>query len=309
MGTRLEHVQVISVTDGDTLRVLLQGEERSLRVACADTEESRPGGSKPATRLGLETTAMARAHFTLPDGTLAAVTVEFDTDDPLDICLVKHLDNHGRLLAYVHQNGENYLHKLVREGWSPYFTKYGRSRLLHGDLLKAEAAAQADGLRVWNTGRSDRRPYERLVPWWSLRDTVLQEYRQFMETQDAQGQGDSSVLSVRLDYDDIRAIAERGEQVTVLVDVQSPARPTASGGVFLEVSSRKRPFSLWLPDADEAEALRILRLIGTRYLADGVRYGRGYVYVSGALSTYRDAPQLELQTLSQLSDVPPGRSG
>ena len=76
--------------------------------------------------------------------------------------------------------------------------------------------------------------------------------------------------------------------------------------MFLDVGSHKRPFSLWLPDADEAEALRILRLIGTRYLADGVRYGRGYVYVSGALSTYRDAPQLELQTLSQLSDVPPG---
>ena len=301
MGTRLEHVQLISVTDGDTLRVLLGGEERSLRVACADTEESRPGGSKPATRLGLETTAMARAHFTLPDGTLAAVTVEFDTDDPLGVCLTKHLDNHGRLLAYVHHNGENYLHKLVREGWSPYFTKYGRSRPLHNDLLKAEAAAQADGLRVWDAGRSDRRPYERLVPWWSLRDTVLQEYRQFTEHQ-----GGSSVLSVRLDHDEISAKAGRGERVTVLVDVQSPARPTAGGGVFLEVGSRKRPFSLWLPDADGAEALRILRLIGTRYLADGVRYGRGYVYISGALSTYRDAPQLELQTLSQLSDVPPG---
>ena len=83
-------------------------------------------------------------------------------------------------------------------------------------------------------------------------------------------------------------------------------KPTASGGVFLEVGSRKRPFSLWLPDADGAEALRMLRLIGTRYLADGVRYGRGYVYVSGVLSAYRDAPQLELKTLSQLSDVPPG---
>lgn len=301
MGTRLEHVQLISVTDGDTLRVLLDGQERSLRVACADTEESRPGGSKPATRLGLETTAMAKAHFALPDGTLAAVTAEFDTDDPLDVCLVKHLDNHGRILAYVHHEGENYLHKLVREGWSPYFTKYGHSRLLHRELLTAEAAAQADGLRVWDVGRSDRRPYERLVPWWSLRDTVLQEYRQFTENQ-----GSPKVLSVRLDYDDIRAKAERGERVTVLVDVQSPARPTASGGVFLEVGSRKRPFSLWLPDADGAEALRILRLIGTRYLADGVRYGRGYVYVSGALSTHRDAPQLELRTLSQLSDVPPG---
>lgn len=304
MGTRLEHVQLLNVTDGDTLRVLLGGEERSLRVACADTEESRPGGSKPATRLGLETAEMARAHFTLPDGTPAAVTVEFDTDDPLDVCLVKHLDNHGRLLAYVHHNGENYLHKLVREGWSPYFTKYGRSRLLHHELLRAEASAQAGGLRVWDAGRSDRRPYERLVPWWSLRDAALQEYRQFTETRDAQGR--PNVLSVRLDYDELKDRAGRGERVTVLVDVQSPARPTASGGAFLEVGSRKRPFSLWLPDADGTEALRLLRLIGTRYLADGVRYGRGYLYVSGALSTYRDAPQLELQTLSQLSDVPPG---
>lgn len=299
IGTRLEHVQLTSVTDGDTLRVAVGGQERSLRVACADTEESRPGGLKPATRLGLETAAMARRHFTLPDGGLATVTVEFDTDDPQDVCLVKHLDNHGRLLGYVHHGGENYLLKLVREGWSPYFTKYGRSRLLHGELLKAEASAQADGLRVWDPGRSDRRPYERLVPWWSLRDAALQEYRGFAETR-------RNVLSLRLEYEAVREKARRGERVTVLADVQGPARPTASGGVFFEVGSHQRPFSLWLPDADGGEALRILRLLATRYLADGVHYGRGYVYVSGALSTYRDAPQLELKTLGQLSDTPPG---
>lgn len=298
MATRVEGVQVLSVTDGDTLRVRLGGEEVPLRVACADTEESRPGGSKAATRLGVETAAMAKRYFTLPDGGLATVELGFDTDDPLAVCLRKHRDNHGRLLGYVYRGGENYTQKLVREGWSPYFVKYGRSRVLHEVLLQAEAAAQADGLRVWDPGRSDRRPYERLAPWWGLRDGILQEFRGLA------GAG-PDVLSVRLDYEALRAKAERGERVTVLCDLQSPARPTSGGGAVLEVGSREHPFSLFLPDAGLDEARRIVRLVATRYRADETHYGRGYVYASGELSTYRGAPQIALRDARQLSDVPP----
>lgn len=35
--------------------------------------------------------------------------------------------NYGRLLAYVFVDGQNFNLELVRQGLSPYYTKYGRS--------------------------------------------------------------------------------------------------------------------------------------------------------------------------------------
>ena len=45
MGTRIQNLKVTKVVDGDTIKVLIEGEEESLRLICVDTEESYPGGS------------------------------------------------------------------------------------------------------------------------------------------------------------------------------------------------------------------------------------------------------------------------
>ena len=125
MATRIPNLQVTKVVDGDSIKIFLNGKTESLRLICVDTEESHSGGSKPITAAGKAASEMAKKYFATADGGLAKVDIEFDTDDSVEVALQKHRDNYGRLLCYVHKDGENYNLKLIAEGWSPYFVKYG----------------------------------------------------------------------------------------------------------------------------------------------------------------------------------------
>jgi len=153
-GTMIKGLRLTKVVDGDTIKVELEGKEESLRLSCLDTEESFSGGSKPVTNAGKLASKLAKEYFSVneegfPTGDVA-VDIEFDTSDPVPVCLRKHRGNYGRLICYVYKVGENYNLKAVREGWSPYFVKYGRSRLYHAEFLAAEAGAQSKGVAIWD---------------------------------------------------------------------------------------------------------------------------------------------------------------
>ena len=68
------------------------------------------------------------------------VSLEFET---------RKRGNYGRLLAYVYLNGQNFNLELVREGWSPYYTKYGTSEKHHTEFIKAENEARSRGYNIW----------------------------------------------------------------------------------------------------------------------------------------------------------------
>ena len=218
-GTTIEGLKLTKVVDGDTVKVELNGEVESLRLCCLDTEESWPGGSKPVTKAGILASKRAKEYFGtdqdgIPDAEIR-VDIEFDTNDPVSECLRKHRGNYGRLICYVYKGGENYNLKAVEEGWIPYFVKYGRSRLCHSGFLAAEAAAQSKRVAIWdpitNAGGNTRN-YDKLIPWWHLRDSVIQDYRKFGIQSGAQ--------SVRLDYEDIVEAAKVGSKMCVLCDLQ-----------------------------------------------------------------------------------------
>ncbi len=304
-GTIINTLQLTKVVDGDTIKVMLDGEEESLRLACIDTEESWPGGSKPVTEAGRRASQWAKEWFGADgDGYPTAdiqVNIEFDTSDPESICKRKHRGNYARLLCYVYKDGVNYNLEAVRQGWSPYFAKYGRSRLYHEAFLAAERDAQAEGTGVWdetiNAGGAHR-DYERLIPWWYLRDSVVQGYRK--------AGADAGVLSVRLDYEEIREAAAAGNQMTVLCDLQGGISRWPGGGALIFAGSISHKFNLWIPDRESPEARQILGLIERRYTGQG----RGYAYISGEAGRYPDndggKPQIILSDAAQLSDLPPG---
>lgn len=302
MGTRIEGLRVVRVVDGDTIRVALaDGTEESLRLACVDTEESLPGRNdpdKPVTTAGKAAAAMAKAYFLAAAGGRAAVDLEFETDGAVDLASPRFRDNYGRLLCYVHKEDENCSLKLVREGWSPYFVKYGRSLPYHAAMLAAEATAQAAGLVIWdpatNAGDASR-PYERLIPWWEMRGGIVEEFRRLG--------AEAGALDVRLDYDRIKEVMERRERATVLCDLQAGIRPWRGGGALLYAGSVEHPFNLWIDDASSEAAVPLLRLLETRYAGNGKR---NYVYVTGEIESYRGRPQIVLTGTEQLSDLPPG---
>jgi len=90
-GTTLQ-VAVDRAVDGDTLRVLLDGESESLRMLAIDTEESHAGGGKPVTQLGLDAKTHAEGLF--PAG--KQVTIEFPGTEPGEECLRRYRGNFGR---------------------------------------------------------------------------------------------------------------------------------------------------------------------------------------------------------------------
>ncbi len=298
MGTRINQLQVVRVADGDTIRVVLNGKEQSLRLGCVDTEESNYNTDplKPITKAGLAASQMAKTYFHNPDGSMPVVDLEFDTDDPIEVCLFKHRDRYGRLLCYVHKDGENYNLKLVREGWSPYFLKYGRSRFYHRQMMEAEAQAQAQGLVIWNPVTNmggSTRPYDRLLPWWALRDAVIEEFRN--------RPAGPEIFSARLDYQKLLTAAENQATVTIFCDLLDGVKKWAGGGALVDAGSTNYRFNLWIPDREHQASLEIIQLIQTRY----AHFGRGYVYITGKTHIHKEIPELLLSDVKQLSDFPP----
>jgi micrococcal nuclease len=301
-GTRIEKLLLLKVIDGDTVKVELEGKRESLRLLSLDTEESRGGGHKPVTNAGKMASAWAKQWFgTDPEGIPEKeiwVDIEFDTADPVTTCLEKHRGNYGRLLCYVHKNGDNYNLKAIRNGWSPYFIKYGRSRLYNDEFLQAETSAQAGTMGIWddtvNAGGKSR-DYEHLLPWWHMRGTLVENFR-------TRGVA-AGVKSVRLDYQELVAAAKAGQQVTVFCDLQGGIQHWTGDGAVIFAGSPRHKFNLWVPDRYSKTGCGILRFIHNRYAG----HGRGYIYVSGPAGLYRDKPQIILESPDQLSDLPPGR--
>lgn len=297
MGTRIENLALTKVVDGDTVKVMLDDTEESLRLAAIDTEESLSGSSKPITAAGRAASEFAKSYFSAAGGGLATVDIEFDTDDPVEVCLRKHRGNYGRLICYVFKDGENYNHRTIAEGWSPYFSKYGRSRLYHDRLVAAEASAQPDRKGVWNpevNAGGPSRDYGTLLPWWGFRASLVEDFRR-------RGAA-AGALSVRLDYDAVAESAANGDSVTVFCDLQGGIDKRVGGGAVIFAGSQQHRFNLWIPDAETPTAQRIIRAVEGRYAGRG----RGYIYVSGEASEFRGTPQIVLSDRDQFADAPPG---
>ncbi|MEG5042176.1 MULTISPECIES: thermonuclease family protein [unclassified Microcoleus] len=295
MATRIPNLQITKVVDGDSIKIFLNGKTESLRLICVDTEESHSGGSKPITAAGKAASEMAKKYFGTADGGLATVDIEFDTDDPIEIAVEKHRDNYGRLLCYVHKEGENYNLKLIAEGWSPYFVKYGRSRLYHRKMTEAESAAKAYNLMIWNpiiNAKIPSRNYANLLPWWSMRASIVEEFRLSEAT--------AGALSLRLHYQKILAASERAKSITIFCDLQAGITKWIGGSALIYAGSVYHKLDLWIPDAETDERAPLKRLIEKRYAG----LGRGYVYVSGKVEQYKGKPQIVLKGIKQLSDFP-----
>ena len=302
-GTVIEGINLTKVVDGDTVKVEIDGKEESLRLCCLDTEESWPGGSKPVTKAGQQASKWAKQYFGADDdgfpSTEVLVDIEFDTNDPVNLCLKKHRGNYGRLICYVYKGGEIYNLKAVEKGWSPYFVKYGRSRLHHEIIMAAEAQAQSENLAIWNpetnTG-GNKRDYDQLIHWWHLRDSVVEDYRKFGIQAGAK--------SVRVDYAQILEAASQGSNMSVFCDLQGGINKWTHSGALIYAGSPHHKFNLWIPDLESTAAVAIINLIEKRYSG----YGRGYVYVSGQASLWPPSasgkPQIVLTDKNQLSDLP-----
>lgn len=305
-GTSVD-VEVVRAVDGDTIKVVIDDEQENLRVLALDTEESHAGGDKPVTPWGKEAAEKAKEVF--PEGSTAAV--EFPGDEPLEECLRLYRGNYGRPLVYLHADGADFQELMIREGYSPYFTKYGYADFPDKDrrYREAERQAQAVGDGVWDqhtVNGAEMRDYDSLCAWWELRARVVETFRR------ARAAGTDDLFDSRLDYD---ALADReGEHTVVFTELRSYRRVGASH-VVVDIGSQSQPFKFFLPNAVETtEGQRVLSLLDRRYVAeyDGRTVEkplRSYAYVAGDVKLYRGQPEIEVTSIDQITDDLPAESG
>ncbi len=124
--------KVIRVIDGDTIDILYKGKKERIRMLSVDTPESVHPDHSRNTLMGKKASKYTKSR--LKD---KYISLEFET---------KKRGKYKRLLAYVFIDGKNYSLELVREGWSPYYTKYGNSEKHHSEFLIAEKQAKEEKL-------------------------------------------------------------------------------------------------------------------------------------------------------------------
>lgn len=133
-----ERATVTEIVDGDTVRVLLEGEERTVRLIGIDAPE-RGHPTRPVEFLGAEAAATLSS---LCAGN--PVILETDREDS---------DEYGRLLRYLvlpPPDGRLVNLEMVRKGYARVMTRYPFSR--KSDFLREEERARREGAGVWADG-------------------------------------------------------------------------------------------------------------------------------------------------------------
>ena len=144
--------KVIRVVDGDTIVIRYNGKYEKVRLLCVNTPESVHPDKKQNIPMGKVASKYTEKKLTGKD-----VNLEFE--------IKKLRGNYGRLLAYVFVDGQNFNMDLVRQGLSPYYTKYGKSEKYDAGFRTAEKQARKEKLNIWGDPELTKK-YLRLKSKW-----------------------------------------------------------------------------------------------------------------------------------------------
>jgi micrococcal nuclease len=144
--------QVVRVVDGDTIVVKYGGKYEKVRLLCVNTPESVHPDEKQNIPMG-----KVASRYTQKKLIGKSVNLEFE--------IKKLRGNYGRLLAYVFVDGNNLNLDLVRQGLSPYYTKYGKSEKYDAGFRAAEKQARKEKLNIWGDPELTKK-YLRLKSKW-----------------------------------------------------------------------------------------------------------------------------------------------
>jgi micrococcal nuclease len=129
---------VTKVVDGDTIKLLIDGEEKSIRLIGIDTPETvHP--SKPVECFGIEASNKAKEL-------LQNQRVKLEIDESQG-----EVDKYGRLLGYVIlKNGKNFNKLMIEEGYAHEYTYQNNPYKYQNDFKLAEAEAKINKRGLWS---------------------------------------------------------------------------------------------------------------------------------------------------------------
>ncbi len=128
------YVKVVGSADGDTLHVLIDGKEETVRLLGVDTPETKDP------RKSVQCFGQAASSYTKLLVTGRAVKLH---SDPMQT----DRDKYGRLLRYVEfEDGTSLNERLVYEGYAFAYEAYPDSKLEYFKKLESDARANKRGL-------------------------------------------------------------------------------------------------------------------------------------------------------------------
>jgi len=142
---------VIRIVDGDTIVVNYKGKPEKVRLLRVNTPESVHPDKKQNIPMG-----KVASDYTKKRLKGKCIDLEFEGE---------LRGRYGRLLAYVIVDGVNFNLELVRQGLSPYYTKYGLSEKYDSEFRDAEKYARKQGLGIWENPELTKK-YLRLKSKW-----------------------------------------------------------------------------------------------------------------------------------------------
>jgi endonuclease YncB( thermonuclease family) len=91
------------------------------------------------------------------------------------------IDIYNRYLVYVigirEDNTEfNYNIECVKQGYSPYFSKYGYSKRFHKEFVDAQKYAQDNKLGIWSGNELCYPDYDERIIWWNRRADAINNF-------------------------------------------------------------------------------------------------------------------------------------
>lgn len=152
-----EQVEVVSIMDGDTMKVKYDGKVSSVRFLLIDAPEMyhKQLGEQP---FGKEAQKRNRELI----NNAKVVSLEFDTTGDKE-------DKYGRLLAYVYVDGKSVQEQLIKEGLVRVGYVYNKQAAHLDDYYKAQDEAKAANRGIWQyPGYVTNRGFVKSkVPGWS----------------------------------------------------------------------------------------------------------------------------------------------
>lgn len=143
--------RILSVVDGDTVVVRVEGASETVRLIGIDTPETNHP-TRPVECYGAEATAVATEL--VPPGT----TVRLERD-------VEPRDRFGRLLAYVHRTADGlFVNLALVERGAAVANAYPPNLARQRDLDAADRRARAAGLGLWGQCGGPGVPLDPLAP-------------------------------------------------------------------------------------------------------------------------------------------------
>lgn len=263
--------------DTHTLKVVWEGQPRPIRILDVAPDSAFENSGRAPTEFG------RRVYSWLCDELLRDVRdVEIET--PSDGLV----SNSGKLLGHIFVRGENLAVRMVRQGLSPCFEKYGYLESYGAELADAERWAIREGLGIWGSPVADR--YRELKQWWLLRAGQVERCRH------ARSMGED-ILDARLNYDDIVRRASVKAQSAIFADLTG-VFPLNDGAVLLQLGNPFRPLCAYFPPTIRAFALYLAR----DHLGEGKP---NYLYLDAPISLEGEQPQLNVEIPEQVRLTPP----